>query len=81
MGAEAAFQNSAVGFGVTLWGMSFQMFLSVRGTFAAGADILRCHRQGVEQTEGSKHGYVYWQGRLCVVKPAEPPQKEAGAQS
>lgn len=81
MGAEAAFQNSTVGFGVTLWGMSFQMFLSVRGTFAAGADILRCHRQGVGQLEGSEHGYVYWQGRLCVVKPPEPPQKEAGAQS
>lgn len=70
MGAEAAFQSPAVGFAVALWGMSFQVFLSIRDTFVAGMDILCYRRQWAVQKEGNELRLVYWQGRLCAVKAA-----------
>lgn len=74
LGAEAAFQSPAAGFAVALWGMSFLVFLSIRDTFAAGADILCYRRQWAVQKEGDELRLVYWQGRLCSVKAADSQQ-------
>ena len=74
LGAEAAFQSPAAGFAVALWGMSFLVFLSIRDTFAAGADILCYRRQWAVQTDGNELRLVYWQGRLCRVKTADAQQ-------